>query len=100
MRRNPSNLRGARLRRVTTLGAVSLASLGLAGIPAAAMASPANPGSYGTAAPNAQCGTSAASGSFNARNLVFGPNSKAFGQGGGADGVQTGLNNSAVCGQR
>jgi len=89
------------MRRVTTIGLVSLASLGLVGFPSAtAFASPANPGAYGTAASNAQCGTFAESGSFNAHNSVFGPNSSAFGQSGGARGGQTGLNNSAVCGNR
>jgi hypothetical protein len=41
----------------------------------------------------AQCGTGAASGSFGA----FGKNNNFAG---GADGVQTGLNNSGVCGNR
>jgi len=52
------------------------------------------------AAPNAQCGTAASSGAFNFHNLVYAPNSSAFGQAGGAGGGQTGLNNSAVCGNR
>lgn len=50
-------------------------------------------GLYGTAAANAQCGTSAGSGSFG----YFG---KGLNLAGGADGYQTGLNNSAVCGNR
>ena len=41
----------------------------------------------------AQCGTGAASGAFGA----FGPGNNFAG---GADGTQTGLNNSAVCGNR
>lgn len=69
---------------------------------------PANPGMYGTAAPNAQCGTGAMSGAFNAHNTVYGPNSSAFGQAGGAPALHngavgqesgaTGYNNSSVCG--
>jgi len=45
------------------------------------------------AAAGAQCGTGAASGSFGA----FGQDNNFAG---GADGTQTGLNNSAVCGNR
>ena len=63
-----------------------------------AAAPPTSPGTYGTAAPNAQCGTGAASGAFNARNTVYGPNSRAFGQSGGAGGGAAGTSNSAVCG--
>lgn len=63
------------------------------------------------AAPNAQCGTHASSGAFNFYNEVYGKsgtpggvsnssNSSYFGQAGGSGGGQTGLNNSAVCGNR
>lgn len=101
MRKNSLDPKTAGIRRISTIGLVSLASFALAAFPSAiAAASPENPGAYGTAAANAQCGTFAESGSFNARNLVFGPNSSAFGQSGGAGGGQTGINNSAVCGNR
>lgn len=66
-------------------------------------ASAANPGGisydtlYGVAADNAQCGTQAGSGSFAAFGN-FGEYGHDFR--GGADGYQTGLNNSAVCGNR
>lgn len=79
-----------------------IASVGIAGtlaVPAFA-AMPTNPGTYGTAPLNAQCGTAAKSGAFNAHNDVYGPNSREFGQAGGSGGGQTGLNNSAVCGNR
>ncbi len=79
--------------------AVASATLGLFPV-TLAMASPANPGMAGTAAPNAQCGTSAASGAFNAHNSVYGPNSMDFGLDGGSGGGQTGINNSTVCGAR
>ena len=78
-----------------------VASAGLGVVPAvAAMASPSSPGTSGTAAPNAQCGTAAGSGGFNAHNLIYGPNSSAFGTAGGAGGGQAGINNSSVCGAR
>ena len=83
---------------VAGLAGVAAATLPAAGI--AAASPPASPGSYGTAAPNAQCGTAAESGSFNAHNAAFGPNSSAFGLSGGAGGGQAGLSNSAVCGNR
>ena len=80
-------------------GAVATALMfGSIAIPAFA-AQPAAPGTYGTAASIAQCGTSAMSGAFNAHNLVYGPNSSVFGQAGGAGGGQTGINNSSVCGR-
>lgn len=73
-------------------------------------APPTNPGTYGTAATNAQCGTAASSGAFNFQNEVYGEvspldnnnslNSSGFGLDGGSGGGQTGLNNSAVCGNR
>lgn len=74
-------------------------------------APPTNPGTYGTAATNAQCDTAASSGAFNYQNTVYGGpgtpggvsnsnNSSYFGQAGGSGGGQTGLNNSAVCGNR
>jgi hypothetical protein len=53
---------------------------------------------YPVAAANAQCGTAAGSGAF----AAFG-NFSEFGIhdfAGGADGYQTGLNNSSVCGNR
>lgn len=50
-------------------------------------------GCASAAAAGAQCGTGAASGSFGA----FGPGND---WAGGANGQQTGLNNSAVCGNR
>ena len=81
-------------------GAV-VASAALGVVPAAvAMASPSSPGAYGTAASNAQCGTAAGSGAFNAHNSVYGPNSSAFGAAGGAGGGLVGKNNSSVCGAR
>jgi len=61
-----------------------------------------NPGgvSYDTLYPvaptNAQCGTAAGSGSF----AYFGNFGTVHDMRGGADGYQTGLNNSAVCGNR
>jgi hypothetical protein len=51
---------------------------------------------YGVAAANAQCGTAAGSGSF----AFFGNFGDRHDMSGGADGYQTGLNNSAVCGNR
>lgn len=77
---------------------VFLSMFGMAGI---ALAGSAGDGSgYGTqpghaqaALVGAQCGTGAASGAFGA----FGKN---YNMAGGADGVQTGINNSAVCGNR
>lgn len=59
-------------------------------------APPADPGSYGTASPNAQCGTAAGSGGYADEYGNFGY----LGAEGGANGYQTGLNNSAVCGNR
>jgi hypothetical protein len=50
-------------------------------------------GCSAAATAGAQCGTGAASGSFGA----FGPDNNFAG---GANGYQTGLNNSAVCGNR
>lgn len=84
--------------------------ISLAGV-AALAAPPENPGTYGTASPTAQCDTAASSGAFNFQNEVYGEsgtpggvsdseNSSAFGQDGGSGGGQTGLNNSAVCGNR
>jgi hypothetical protein len=61
-----------------------------------------NPGgvSYGTLYPvapqSAQCGTAAGSGAF----AAFGNFSTVHDFSGGADGYQTGLNNSSVCGNR
>jgi hypothetical protein len=80
------------------IGAVaSMATVGAMAVPAFAESnnycgSSAN-GCAAAAAAGAQCGTGASSGSFGA-----------FGKGnnfaGGADGYQTGLNNSGVCGNR
>lgn len=82
------------------VGAISsLVMVGGMAVPTLA-APPTNPGTYGTAALNAQCDTGASSGAFNAHNAIYGPNSSEFGQAGGSGGGQTGLNNSAVCGNR
>lgn len=99
---DPSKRKTIILRRTILWAAVSLASAGAMTVPSVAVAgaSPASPGTSGTAAPNAQCGTSAESGAFNAHNALYGPNSRAFGQAGGAGGGQVGLNNSAICGNR
>jgi hypothetical protein len=51
---------------------------------------------YPVAAANAQCGTAAGSGSF----AYFGNFGTVHDLRGGADGYQTGLNNSSVCGNR
>ncbi len=48
---------------------------------------------YGVAADNAQCGTQAGSGAFG----YFGKDNNLAG---GANGPQTGINNSSVCGNR
>ena len=80
-----------------------LVTIAALAIPAVALAD-TNPGGisydtlYGVAADNAQCGTQAGSGSF----AAFG-NFSEFGIhdfAGGANGYQTGLNNSSVCGNR
>jgi hypothetical protein len=74
-------------------------------------APPDEPGRYGTASPNAQCGTAASSGAFNFQNEVYGVqstpggvsdswNSSSFGLDGGSGGGQTGINNSTVCGNK
>ena len=91
-------MKRARTWVVACLAGVAAATLPATGI--AAASPPANPGTYGTAAPNAQCGTAAESGGFNAHDANYGPNSSAFGRSGGAGGGQIGLNNSAVCGSR
>lgn len=81
---------------------ISAAAVVALAVPSAALASPPDsPGTSGTAAPNAQCGTGASSGAFNAHNDVYGPNSRDYGQAGGSgvpSGGTTGANNSAVCG--
>lgn len=79
-------------------GAAILSTIGFTTLVFAAL--PTNPGSYGTASPNAQCGTAAESGAFNAHNSIYGPNSRLFGLDGGSGGGQAGINNSAVCGNR
>ena len=79
----------------------SVAFLSMFGMAGVAFAGSAGDGSgYGTqpgyeqaADVGAQCGTGAASGAFGA----FG---KGYNMAGGANGTQTGLNNSAVCGNR
>lgn len=89
-------MKGHARRLVMGMAATGALVFGLTAAPA--VAAPTDPGTYGTAAPNAQCGTAAESGAFNAHNLVYGPNSSAFGLSGGAGGGQAGINNSAVCG--
>ena len=89
------------MKRLSKWSVVVMAGAAIGIAPAGlAMASPTSPGTYGTAAPNAQCGSAAESGAFNAHNVVYGPNSKAFGTAGGDGGGQAGINNSAVCGAR
>ena len=88
------------------VGAVAVLALA---VPVAASA--ANPAGisydtlYGVAAENAQCGTQAGSGSFayfGAFGSVHDLGINNLGSNGapGADGYQTGLTNSAVCGNR
>ncbi len=89
-------MKGRARRLVMGLGTTGALVLGVMAAPA--LAAPANPGTYGTAAPTAQCGTAAESGAFNAHNSVYGPNSSAFGLAGGAGGGQAGISNSSVCG--
>ncbi len=88
------------MKKLVMLAAV-IAALAFSGIASAATE---NPGGisydtlYPVAASNAQCGTAAGSGAF----AAFG-NFSEFGIhdfAGGADGYQTGLNNSSVCGNR
>lgn len=67
-------------------------------------APPTDPGSYGTAAPNAQCDSGAASGAFAAGDFNYGFLGEVGGTPGYHDGAvgqqdgATGSNNSAVCG--
>lgn len=70
-------------------------ALGVAATPIFA-APPAEPGWYGTANPNAQCGSGAGSGAYADQygNFSF------LGAQHGANGYQTGINNSSVCGNR
>jgi hypothetical protein len=84
--------------------AVAIASAGLLA-PSMAVAEPPNGGGYCGASANgcaaahnagAQCGTGAASGAFGA----FGTYGYIHDFRGGADGSQTGLNNSSICGNR
>ncbi len=97
MREEETTLMKGRIARlVVGLAATGALVVGLSAAPA--FAAPTSPGTYGTAAPNAQCGTAAESGAFNAHNLVYGPNSSAFGLSGGAGGGEAGINNSSVCG--
>lgn len=85
------------MKKLVMLAAV-IAALVFSGIALAAD----NPGGvsydtlYGVAADNAQCGTAAGSGSF----AYFGHFGYVHDLSGGADGYQTGLNNSSVCGNR
>ncbi len=78
----------------TAAGGLMLGSMATAVLAAPPTESPAK------VPDTAQCGSGAASGAFNFQNGVYGPNSSEWGQAGGAGGGQTGLNNSAVCGQR
>jgi hypothetical protein len=91
----------SKVKRFIAAGAATMmvvgASVGIMAAPAFAASngycgSSAN-GCTNAAAAGAQCGTGASSGSFGA----FGPGNNFAG---GADGTQTGLNNSAVCGNR
>ena len=94
--------KGESLRRLLMGAAVGV---GMAGAMAAPMAFAAgnstaggdrydaNPGRQQAVEVGAQCGTGAGSG-------AFGYLGKDMNMAGGADGTQTGLNNSAVCGNR
>ena len=73
-----------RLSASMALGAIILGSF-----TAPALAAPPVVGTS-PAAPNAQCGTGAASGAFNFSNQVYGPNSREFGKSGGAVGSHGG----------
>lgn len=84
--------------------AIAAVSAGLV-VPASAAADPPNGGGYCGASANgcaaaqaagAQCGTGAGSGAFGA----FGNFGYIHDFSGGANGTQTGLNNSALCGNR
>jgi hypothetical protein len=80
---------------VRTLITAAIAALA---IPASAIAAGSNDPGYSPPSQipqSAQCGTGAGSGAFGALGH-FGSGSEA----GGADGYQTGVNNSAVCGNR
>jgi hypothetical protein len=74
----------------------------IAALAFSSIASAENPGGisydtlYPVAAGNAQCGTAAGSGAF----AAFGNFGTVHDFAGGADGYQTGLNNSSVCGNR
>jgi len=85
------------MKRAIISAVAALASTGAVATPALGApnnycGSSAN-GCAAAKAAGAQCGTGAASGSFGA----FGPGNN---WAGGADGRQTGLNNSGVCGNR
>lgn len=89
------------MKRVVTAAVVGAGLL----VPGNAIADPPNGGGYCGASANgcaaaraagAQCDTGAASGAFGA----FGTYGYIHDFRGGADGTQTGLNNSAVCGNR
>jgi|SRR3954470_273351 len=84
---------------VALIGAVALPTAGFAQTTAPGNSAPGidrylnNPGRQQATAVGAQCGSGAGSGAFG----FFG---KGNNLAGGADGQQTGLNNSSVCGNR
>src|SRR3954452_6859001 len=84
---------------VALIGAVALPNAGFAQTTAPGNSAPGiarylnNPGRQQATAVGAQCGSGAGSGAFG----FFG---KGNNLAGGADGQQTGLNNSSVCGNR
>lgn len=83
------------MRKTVAAVAAALAFVAVGAAPAMA-AGPgydANPGRQQAVEVGAQCGTGAGSGAFGA----FG---KDYNFAGGANGYQTGLNNSAICGSR
>lgn len=79
------------------MGATTVALFAASAVPALAAgnidAYMNNPGRIQATAVGAQCGSGAGSGSFG----YFG---KGYNMAGGANGYQTGLNNSGVCGNR
>jgi hypothetical protein len=96
------------------LAAVIAAFMAVAFLPGSAAAEPPNGGGYcgasangceSAAAAGAQCGTGGGSGAFGAFGTYgyihdFGINNPGSNGAPGADGRQTGLNTSAVCGNR
>lgn len=87
--------------RITLTGISAAAIMGISALPAMAAGNStpgidrylSNPGRQQAIEVGAQCGSGAGSGSFG----YFGKDNNLSG---GADGHQTGLNNSAVCGNR